>query len=526
MPGMVESIGPQSGGRWAPAWLAWVALAWPAVAQPSASKTPGVSNATNPTAPVPLAVTEPSFRVPYDAVTEHRFDNGLRLVVVEDPTQPLVDIAAALDVGGRLETVTVAERSAWPPGIASFVASMLTRGGAGTFDGFTLAVQSEFRGAEVRSFGGRNRSGVLASGLAEHLDDLVRWVSLALSAPRFEGVEVERYRENALRSLEGRYRTTGSIADREWHALVFGEAHPRARPLRTTDIVEWSVDAMRAFHRAFYQPERTVIAVAGDVAAESVVRSFTEHLGRWSSESTTSGEGGSLSSVAEWAPRDRNSAEPGFYQFVVPAAQGTFVLGHLGAQRSSWEDSEADAVALLSEILAGGGPVSRLRGRLRDREGWVYGVSGSVGVGSLEPGVFQVAWSVAPENAVASLGAALEEIDRLRRLEPPAQELAVARRTMVEALPSLFDTAEEIAGRYAEDLLLERPHSFWQERARQLTAVDAGAVQSAARKWLRPEDLIVVWVGPELSRREIRRLGFERVVDLPPRHPQTLQPMR
>ena len=467
----------------------------------------------------------PEFLVPYDAVSEHRFDNGLRLVVVEDPTQPLVDIAAALDVGGRMEQVTVGGRE-WPPGIASFVASMLTRGGAGDLDGFTLAVQSEFRGAELRSFGGRNRSGVLASGLAEHFEELVHWVSGCLTVPRFGTEEVARYRNNAQRSLEGRYRTTGSIAEREWQALVFGEDHPRSRPLRSSDVARWQSDALRDFHQMFYRPDRVVIAVAGDVTAEAAVLAFGRHLGQWTG-TTVPGDGAlSPSSEGDGAPRDVRSAPTGFYQFTVPAAQGTFVLGHLGAQRVSWADREADALALLSEILAGGGPVSRLRGRLRDREGWVYGVSGAVGVGSIEPGVFQAAWSVAPENAVASLEAALEEIDRLRRLEPPAQELAVARKVMVEALPSLFDTAEEIAGRYAEDLLLGRPHSFWSERADRLRAVGAGEVRRAAGKWLRPDDLIVVWVGPELPRRDIRRLGFGRVVELPPRDPVTLRPVR
>ena len=477
----------------------------------------------------PLSVGEsdpnPDFRVPYDAVHEHRFANGLRLVVVEDPTQPLIDIAAALDVGGRLETVAAEGRGEWPAGLGSFVASMLTRGGAGSLDGFALAVQSEFRGAELRSFGGRNRSGVLASGLAEHLDVLVQWVALALSSPAFEVAELERYRNNGLRSLEGRYRTTGSIAEREWQALVFGPSHPRARPLRPADVEAWSVGAVQEFHRVFYRPERTVIAVAGDVTSEAVVAAFGRHLGDWDPKVPSGGAEAPAVRASEWSPVEIRSAEPGFYQFVVPASQGTFVVGHVGAQRASWEDRDADAIAVLSEILAGGGPVSRLRGRLRDREGWVYGVSGSIGVGSIEPGIFQVAWSVAPETAVDSLRAALEEMERLRRIEPPAQELAVARRTMVETLPSMFDTAEEIAGRYAEDLLLGRPHSFWQERARRLRAVDAGDVQRAARKWLRLEDLIVVWVGPALPRREVRGLGFDRVVDLPARDPLTLLPL-
>lgn len=473
--------------------------------------------AAQPAGPVDAPAT-PGFRVPYDAVTEQRLDNGLRLVVVEDPTQPLVDIAAALDVGGRLESLPAAAGTEWPPGIASFVASMLTRGGVGSMDGFTLAVQSEFRGAEVRSFGGRNRSGVLASGLATHLDQLVQWVALALTAPRFDAAEIDRYRANALRSLEGRYRTTGSIAEREWQALVFGADHGRARPLRMVDAEAWSVEAVRSFHSSFYRPERTVIAIAGSVDTSEVVRAFERHLGSWGNPGIPAPTGPSPEAVS--------SAAPGLYQFAVPAPQGTFVLGHLGARRASWQDREADAIALLSEIFAGGGPVSRLRGRLRDREGWVYGVSGAVGIGSLEPGLVQAAWSVAPENAVASLGAALEEIERLRRLEPPAQEIAVARRTMVEALPTLFDTAEEIAGRYAEDLLLNRPHSFWQDRAARLRAVGADDIRRAARKWLRPEDLIVVWVGPALPRREIQRLGFERIVDLPARDPRSLEPVR
>ena len=59
-----------------------------------------------------------------------------------------------------------------------------------------------------------------------------------------------------------------------------------------------------------------------------------------------------------------------------------------------------------------------------------------------------------------------------------------------------FDTAEEIAGYFAEDELLGRPHTYWQEYLEGVAHVAITDVQEAARTYLQPRSMRVLIVGP------------------------------
>ena len=89
----------------------------------------------------------------------------------------------------------------------------------------------------------------------------------------------------------------------------------------------------------------------------------------------------------------------------------------------------------------------------------------------------------------------LEELRRLRREEVPENEIATARRSLLARLPLLFERAETIAGRYAEDELLGRPHEYWATYRERLLAVTAADIRRAARRFIDPEGVAVVVVG-------------------------------
>ena len=413
----------------------------------------------------------------------------------------------------------------------SMLATLLRRGGTSSLSVTALDEATESKGIEIQSFGGRHRSGVIGSAAVTDFEMLSQWLADVVMRPGLDSDLLARYREATKRSFQLRYSNSYALAEREWEALVFGRDHPRFRVLRPPDVDRWTRKALRTAHQTHYRPQDTVIAIAGGVAASQALDRFEELFEHWHSEpaeiSETSVVAANSTSSANQVVgnSDTKPSAPGFYQLVRDLPQGVLILGNIGSERRSWMDSNADVAELLAEVLAGPGPVSRLRGRLRDRDGLVYSVSGSVGVGSSEPGLVQIVWQVDPANALAALSATLEEIDRLRDTPPPRKELDLARGALVDALPTLFDTAEKIAGRYAEDILLSRPHDFWQRYPGRLARVTPEDVQRSAAEMLRPGGFLAVWVGPRLPKKELRRMGFKRVQDLPERDPVTLAPV-
>jgi zinc protease len=149
----------------------------------------------------------------------------------------------------------------------------------------------------------------------------------------------------------------------------------------------------------------------------------------------------------------------------------------------------------MNEILGGSGAVSRLRARLRFELGLIYRGSASYGVGLGEPGEFEVFLETDNANAGRVVSLALDEIRRLREIPVGEAELAVAKKSLIDGFPLLFDTAAEVAGRLAEDEYLGRPHAYWDTWRRQVEAVTAADVQRAAQEHLHPERMIVLAVG-------------------------------
>ncbi len=520
------------------------------------------------------------FQVPYDAVHERRLANGLVLVAVSDPSVPLVDVAIALRVGARLEESARKDGSRWPAGVASMTASMLSRGGVEGVAPEALDAQLEFFGLRVESFGGRHRSGLVASGSVRDFDRLSLHCAQMLTQPAFDAARFDFYRRNIDEGLARRYDSGQAVAEREWLAAIFGRDHARARPLTRADTAQWSPELLRQFHATYYQPSETVIAVAGGLDPVQALDRFEELLAGWSggdgdpgdhhrpvggsgsaegtAEGTAEGPSGprghlneigtaaqseDASTTGVLAPeravsqsrsqtlstgQRRAEAAPKFARFAQlprPLEQGILLIGALGLERRSWADSRSFVAELLGEILGGPGPVSRLRGRLRSREGLVYNAWGGVGVGSSEEGLIEMGWQVDPDNALQSLRAGLEEIERLRNVAVRQVELDLARKSLIDSLPSLFDSAEKVAGRYAEDVLLGRPHEFWQNYAQRLEAVTSSDLERLAREVLQPSRFDAVWIGPMLPEKALEALGFRLVQILPERDPVTLEPV-
>ena len=252
-----------------------------------------------------------------------------------------------------------------------------------------------------------------------------------------------------------------------------------------------------------------MIAASGDVDAEALVARLDELFRRLGSfrEPGTTDEAAGLGPARPEAA----AASPGWWTIDQPGPQAALAIGHLGAVFDSWDHPDRWALMLLTEILDGPGAVSRLRSRLQLELGLTYRVltyfdldvrpAGEVPgeTPSEAPphgsGEFRVFLETGPESAATAAAVVLGELRRLLRDEASEREIAVARQSLLARLPLLFDRAEAIAGRYAEDELLGRPHEYWAVYRERLLAVAAADIQGAARRFLDPEGVAVLVVG-------------------------------
>ncbi|MCY3969805.1 MAG: pitrilysin family protein [Acidobacteria bacterium] len=466
------------------------------------------------------------------AVSGMRFElrNGLPVYVVPDRSLPLVDIVLALPVGDRNE-------APGEEGMVSMTAAMARRGGAGHMGPEELDDAIDALGARVDGSSSWTRTVFVLDIGSKALERGLEILASILFEPRFDEVRLAQARANLRVSLAAREDEAHAVLDREWQRLVHGPASPRSRRLTEASVAAFERDALAAFHRRFWRQEGAVIAASGDVEPERLVARLDELFGSWQAlpasqtDADRKAEPSDVSGEPE-AVFEAVAVSPGWWTVDRPGSQAAMALGHRGAVFDHWDDRDRWALLLLAEILDGPGAVSRLRSRLQLEEGLTYRVVTwfDLDVVAAEPasersadhgvGEFRIFLETAPESAAAAAAAVLEELTRLRRATVPEVEIATARRSLLARLPLLFDRAETVAGRFAEDELLGRPHGYWSVYGERLRAVSAADIRRAAQRFIDPEGVVLAVVGDSEAVRagraaeDLRRmLGAPRLVE-------------
>ncbi|HEX2501165.1 MAG TPA: pitrilysin family protein [Methylomirabilota bacterium] len=382
--------------------LTCVALA-AAVAAPAGAQTLPAS----PTAPASPAWTR--FVLP----------NGLTVLVAERPGIPIIIARASIEAGAVLDPQDKG-------GVANLAALLLTRGSA-TRSADEIDRAIEFVGGSLEGEGGRDSSEVVLSVLRKDLGLGLDLLADALLRPVFPESEFERQRDEVLASVKRSEEDPGAVAARALRRLVFGE-HPYGRPATGTEASLRSItrDDVIAFHRAAYRPERTIIAVAGDVTAAAIRPELEARLGAWS-----------VASPAPPAPAPVTLGLPSRTEPIQRSlTQATILLGQATVTR---EHPDYYPLLVASQIL-GGGSSSRLYARVREERGLAYNVYAQYATARLA-GYFLVELQSENARIREALTVLREELVRLRRERVSEEELGRARSYLIGSFPLRMDTA-------------------------------------------------------------------------------------
>jgi zinc protease len=399
--------------------------------------------------------------------------NGIVVVVAERPGIPIVIARASVEAGAALD----------PPGkggLASLTAALLTRGSA-TRSALEVDRAIEFVGGSLEGEGGRDASEVVLSVLRRDLGLGLDLLTEALLRPAFPETEFERKRDETLVSIRRSEEDPGTVAARLLRRLAFPE-HPYGRPVIGAEASLRAItrDDVAAFHRAAYRPDRTIVAVAGDVTAAAVRTELEARLGAWS--------------VATPAPASPGPAPLGLRSRTESVqrnlTQATVLLGQATVTR---RHPDFFPLLVASQIL-GGGSSSRLYTRVREERGLAYNVYAQY-VPARLAGLFLVELQSENARVREALAVVREELVRLRRERVSEEEVARARSYLVGSFPLRMDTAVDVSDLLVAierfDLGLDYPARFRQT----VSAVTADDVLRAVRAHWDPDGMNLALVG-------------------------------
>lgn len=400
---------------------------------------------------------------------------ALKLRVRRVEGAPVVSLRCAVLGGARLE-----ER----PGQALITGRMLSEGTRRS-SWSEIAEQAESRGMNLHSSGSYEAHGLSIDALAEDWSPALDRLAELLLESTFPEPRCEWLRRQAAAELESLGDQPDVLTGWAFAKQLYAP-HPRARPVHGTASGLAALGAAEcvAFHRAGLG-RGLLISAAGDLDEEAV-RARAEHL------FASAGEGEPCRSepASPGEPPAPDGREPRRRELDVPGDQAHLFLGHLSVPKA-----HPDAIALdvLAVILgAGSGLSGRLPTRIREREGLAYSTQVHTLAGAgLDPGRFVVYVGTSPETAAQAETAAREELERLLADGVGEREVEEAKAYLIGREAFRRETARQWAALMIEAELYGRPLDDPLWRREQLAAIDREAVESAARRHLRPSELYV-----------------------------------
>lgn len=408
--------------------------------------------------------------------------SGPIVYLAPDHTLPLVEISMALPVGTFLD----------PPdhaGLAFVTTGQIRRGGAGELDAERFDDRIDVLGAKIDTMAGSARSGASLSVPSWALEEGLDLLFAMLTSPRFQEDRLEVARSNLLESMSRRNENALEILDREWNWLMYGEDHFTTQPLTPQGLNSIDRQDLASYHRRHWRPERMILAISGDFDPETLLASLEARFGRIETNETSD-------QTSYWPPPSPPAgSDPGLFHYEFDAPQAKVIVGHRFPSRLDWQSPDRFTIEVLAEILGGRGAISRIAGRLRTAEGLVYRASVSLDPGELWPGELQIFFDTKNGSVPRAVELVIEEVERIRSEPVHPKELEVVKQSLLARLRLRFDTAEEVAGYFAEDELLGRPHEYWQTYIDRVLQVSVADVEQAAASFLRPASFSFLVVG-------------------------------
>lgn len=399
---------------------------------------------------------------------------GARLVVAPSGDAPLVWIDVAI-IGGA---------AADPDGLEGLHrhAALLARRGAGARDRAAFDDALDSLGAAIEVTVGRDAVTLSALCLTRNLDAVVALLADVLATPRWSDDEHQRLRRETPQVLDEVRDDDGALATR-WFDREVCPGHPYARTALGTEASLAAIEREHA--RALWEREVTaanlVIGVAGDVdhaAASSIAVRLTERL-----PSRPAPAGPDLSARCRVeAPR----------LVVVDKAERTQAqlrFGHLGPRFG-----EPDTAAiLLLETGFGGMFSSRLMQEIRVKRGWSYG-AGCALRRSRGRHWFEMWMATAIDVAGDACRVTRDLYRELAADGLTEDELGLARAYLVGSMPFHLATARQRMQLALRDALFDLPVGYTAGLPSALAGLGVADVRAAARRWLRPDQLVTVAV--------------------------------
>ena len=429
---------------------------------------------------IPAVTSTPDLVFP--AIEEATLRNGMKVVLAERHTMPLVEMSIQFDAGYAADSVEGGKL-----GASSFTASMLDEGTTRRSAG-QIAEQLEALGANLGSGANLDINSVSMSALKDNLRPSLDIMADIVINPAFQQSEIDKLRARWLAAIEQEKASPVQLALRLLPPQIYGDGHAYAVPLTGSGTVESINSLTRAdltgFHSQWMRPDNATIFVVGDTTMAEIQPMLETAFGRWTAPSDPL----PAKNVATVSRPEKGKVilvdKPGSPQSLILAA-------HVAPPSNAANEI---AINAMNDII-GGQFSARVNMNLREDKGWAYGAYTFLqGAKGQRP--FMVYAPVQTDKTKESLQELLKELNAYKSSKPAsAAELQRTVLNNVRSLPGSYETSNDVLGSLTASSRYGRPWNYPATVKDKYEALSITDITSAANEVIHPESLIWVIVG-------------------------------
>ena len=400
-------------------------------------------------------------------------DGGTRVVTEPLPAVRSVAIGLWIGTGSRDEDDAHA-------GVSHFLEHLLFKGTA-SYSALDIAETFDTFGGELNAATARDYTVVYARVLDEHLETALDVMTDMVFAPSLADLDSER--EVVLEEIAMVDDTPQELIFDLVTQAVFGR-HPLGRPVLGSAEVISSVSrrSLGAFHRRRYRPDNVVVAAAGSVDHDRLVK-LIEAMSAKAGASATGKPRARAPFVAP--PRPSLIFQP------KQTEQYHVCLSAPGIARS---DRRRFTASILDGIL-GGSASSRLFQEIREKRGLAYAVY-TFSSQYADTGQIGVYVGTREENIAECVRIVAEQIGELAEHGPAPDELARAKENLKTRIMLSMEATSNRMSRLGKSLITDSELLDFDRILAEIEAVEADSVAQLAEVVLHPDAFSVAAIGP------------------------------
>lgn len=443
----------------------------------------------------PRKMTFPPVEATLPEIQEFTTSNGIQVIFIENHELPLVEVQAQL-AGGWVYM------SPDKVGLVNLFCDVLRTGGAGERSGDEINDYLESRAASVETWGGRLATGAGMSCLKEDFDGVLQVMGDIFTAPKFAQEKLELHRNLRLEQVRRENDNPQAIVSREFTKGLY----PNSILGVNADEASYNGitrDDLLAFWKTYYHPNNVILSVTGDLTRQELEIALDQVFGDWPQAELQIPE----------VPEIESVTTSRVILVKKEIVQSNIRVGML----SLLQDTHPDrfAVSVMNYILGAGGFKSRLTEKIRSDEGLAYSVWSNFSAGWQLPGVFQAGTETKGETTHRALELLVQEITRMNEAGITPAEFDRARASIINRDVFKYDEPNKIARQLLNLKFEGKPRSYLTDAVKGYQSLTLEEVNAAARKYLRPEQLLIMVVGnPDLFEKPIDDFGKVKVIDL------------